>query len=83
MIRDRRDRVVNSLLEILTGPDGDGPTTEEIEHFILVAHYFGVTGKIDSILQSFSGTESLVPELSIGIVCHILNRLLRSPKEKT
>jgi hypothetical protein len=45
-ITERRRRVIDSSLSVLTDPTSE-MTTEGLEGFILRAHYFGVTAKID------------------------------------
>jgi hypothetical protein len=80
MVANRRKKVVDTLLELLTSPDSP-VTTAEVEHFVMTGVYFKVTDEIDKILQGFSGTPDLEIELAVGIVVHVLNRLLRSAKD--
>jgi len=78
LVRERRRKIVDELLEVLTHPDG--PTREEIEHFTLVVAYFGVHAEIDMILQSYCNTPELVTEMRIGIITYLLNSLIRNPE---
>jgi hypothetical protein len=77
MIRERREHVVNAVLEALTGTNS--PTSEEVAHFVMVAAYFGVTDKVDALLDIYDEEREreLQVELAIGVVCHVLNRLMR------
>jgi hypothetical protein len=78
LVRERRRKVIDSLLETLTREDG--PTVEEIGHFRLCGIYFGLDQKIDQILDSFEAPD-LRDELTVSIVCHCLSRLIRTKDE--
>ena len=66
--QDRRDRIINYLLEWLTGPDIDSKT---FGHFRFIGEMFGITGKVAEMTKA-SSVEGR-QELAISIALAALN----------
>jgi hypothetical protein len=77
-VAERRRRVTDSLLEVLTSPASEIQTSD-LEHFVLFSHYFGVIEDLDKLLDGRADNAEIRTEMMIGCICYLLNRLVKSP----
>ena len=80
-VLERRRRVTDSLLEVLTSPASEIQTSD-LEHFVLFSHYFGVIGDLDKLLDGRADNAGIRTEMEIGCICYLLNKLVKATESK-
>jgi hypothetical protein len=81
MVVERRRRVIDSLLEVLTSPTSEIETSD-IDHFVLFSHYFGVLEVLEKVLDGKADNAEIRTEMEIGCICYLLNKLVKAPEAK-
>jgi hypothetical protein len=74
---ERRRRVIDSLLSVLTDPATEF-TTEDLEGFVMRAFAFGIPQKLDAILEMHNDLPELRSELTIGAILYLVNKTLKT-----
>jgi hypothetical protein len=72
--RDRRQKLINSVLDLLTSPEAPGP--EEAYHWIFVASIFGSKKLLDDVVAGTTNRPELREELLCGLIFDVMNRLI-------
>jgi hypothetical protein len=68
MVAERRQKIVNSLLEVLTG---DAITFAELDHFRITAHAFDAAKTLDKFLREFVNFPDVQAEVAVACVTHV------------
>jgi hypothetical protein len=74
--RDRRQKLINCVLDLLTNPE-TAPTPEEAYHWLFVAEIFGSKKLLDGVVAGTSNRPGLREELLCGLLFDVMNRLVR------
>jgi uncharacterized protein YlaN (UPF0358 family) len=72
---ERRQKLINSVLDLLTGPEA--PTPEECYHWIFVAEMFGLKKLLDDVVHGTTDRPDLREELLCGLLFDVMNRLVQ------
>jgi hypothetical protein len=75
IVRERQDRLINSLLDLLTGPEA--PTPEEAYHWLVMSKNFGLSDSLDRCISIADGKEAFRRDLLCALVYDIMNRLVQ------
>jgi hypothetical protein len=73
--RDRRQKLINSALELLTNPE-TAPMPEKCYHWLFVASTFGSKKLLDAVIAGTEEKPDLREELLAGLLYDIMRRLV-------
>jgi hypothetical protein len=71
---ERQDRLLNQVLELLTGPEA--PSAKDSYHWRFVAKTFGSEKLLDDVLIYTNGKPDLRRDLLCGLLFDVANRLI-------
>jgi hypothetical protein len=72
--RDRRRKLIDAVLDLLTGPEA--PTPQEAYHWLFVASTFGSAKLLDNVVAGTSDKPDLREELLAGLFFDVMRRLV-------
>jgi len=75
MARDRRQKLIIAVLDLLTGLEA--PTPEEVFHWQFIGREFGVTVHLDRATSWADDKPDLREELLCGLLYCVMRRLVK------
>lgn len=73
LVQERRQKIIDSLLEVLTG---DAITSAELDHFKATSCFFDSAKVLDKFLREFANHPDVQKEVAVSVVTHVLDRLM-------
>jgi hypothetical protein len=73
--RQRRQKLIDAALDLLTGPEN--PPPEEAYHWLFVASTFGSKKLLDDVIAGTTDRPDLREELLAGLLYDVMRRLVK------